>query len=213
MAQNNIDTNKKEIELPNPEEEDYIPKIIDIRLTRRKSVKYFSLYFFILNIIYIIFGILFFFATYVTRYFISDPDLFWSINMEKPYLLKLQRFTAGAGMYLICSSIFSIMDNIVIYFHVKKGGLKRRIQYANFIFLFLQVFSFIFCLYGILSYRIIIIIFPIIFIYSFFNLIAGIIYFMLIKRSLNVENLFLLSIERLALYQKNFKEEIRKKKL
>ena len=134
MDKNNKDINKKEIEIPSPEQEDYLPKIIDIRLSRRKSVKYFSLYFFVLNIIFILFGILFFCATYVTRYFITDPDTFWSINMKKPYLLKLQRFTAALGMYLVCSSIFSIMDNIVIYIHVIKGGLKRRLQYANYIF-------------------------------------------------------------------------------
>ena len=166
MKQNNKDINKKEIEIPNPEQDDYLPKIIDIRLSRRKSVKYFSLYFFVLNIIYILLGILFFCATNVTRYFITDPDTFWSINMEKPHLLKLQRFTAALGMYLICSSIFSIMDNIVIYYHVIKGGLKRRLQYAHYIFFFLQVFSFIFCLYGILSYKKLIILFPIIFLYS-----------------------------------------------
>ena len=211
MKQNNKNIDKKEIEIPNPEKEDYLPKIIDIRLSRRKSVKYFSLYFFVLNMIYILFGILFFCATYVTRYFITDPDTFWSINMKKPYLLKLQRFTAALGMYLVCSSIFSIMDNIVIYFHVIKGGLKRRLNYANYIFFFLQIFSFIFCLYGILSYKKLIILFPIIFSYSYFNLIAAIIYFMLIKRSLSVENLFLLSIQRMTLHNKHFKNEFESK--
>ena len=212
MSQNNSNINKKKIKIPNPEEDDYIPKILNLRLERRKSLKYFSLYFFILNILYIIFGILFFYATYVTRYFISDPDKFWSINMEKPYLLKLQRFTAAAGMFLFCSSIFSIMDNIVIVYHIIKGGLKRRLNYANYILFFLQVFSFIFCLYGICSYKNIIIIFPIIFSYSSFALIASIIYFMSIRKCLSSENLFLLSIERMQILQKNMKEEYSSKK-
>ena len=147
MSQNNSDINKKKIKTPNPEEDDYLPKILNLRLEKRKSLNYFSLYFFILNILYIIFGILFFYATYVTRYFISDPDKFWSINMERPHLLKLHRVTAAAGMFLFCSSIFSIMDNIVIVYHIIKGGLKRRLNYANYILFFLQVFSFIFCLY------------------------------------------------------------------
>ena len=212
MSQNN-NSNKKQIDIPSPEEEDYIPKILDLRLKRRKSAKYFSIYFFVIIAFYIIFGIIFFCTTYVTRYFIYDPDLFWAINMENPNLLKLQRFSASAGMFLVCSSIFAIMDNIVIYYHIIKGGLKRRLQYANYIFFFIQVFSFIFCLYGICAYRNLIVIFPIIFSYSSFALISSIIYFIIIKRSLNVENLFLLSIERMILHQKNLKDQYSSKKI
>jgi hypothetical protein len=126
--------------------------------------------------------------------------------MERPYLLKLQRFCAGAGMYLLCTTIFSIMDNIIIYLHIIKGGLKRRLQYANYIFFFLQLCSFIFCLYGIYVYRNIIILFPFIFGYSIFTLIAAIIYFLLINRCIARENLFLLSIDRMEKYLKENRE-------
>ena len=181
--------------------------MLDLRITRRKSVKLFAIHFFILNFFYCIFGIIFLFATYLTRYFIFDPDRFWSISMENPHLLKLQRFCAGTGMFLVCSSVFSIMDNTVIILHIIKGGLRRRLQYANYIFSFVQIISFIYCLYAICIYKNLIIIFPLLFSYSSVNLIASIIYFILIKRSLNVENLFLLSIERMINHQKNFLKE------
>jgi len=195
------------MDIPNPDEEDYIPRILSLRIIFRKNVKYFSIYFFILCILYFIFGICFFHATYLTRYYIFNPDEFWSYNMERPYLLKLQRFCAGAGMYLICTTIFSIMDNIIIYLHTIKGGLRRRLQYANYIFFFLQLCSFIFCLYGIYFYRNIIILFPFIFGYSIFTLIAAIIYFLLIRRCLSRENLFLLSIERMEKFLKEYKDD------
>ena len=195
------------MDIPNPDEEDYIPRILSLRIIFRKNVKYFSIYFFILCILYFIFGICFFHATYLTRYYIFNPDEFLSYNMERPYLLKLQRFCAGAGMYLICTTIFSIMDNIIIYLHTIKGGLRRRLQYANYIFFFLQLCSFIFCLYGIYFYRNIIILFPFIFGYSIFTLIAAIIYFLLIRRCLSRENLFLLSIERMEKFLKEYKDD------
>ena len=208
MSQNvNYNEDNEQMDIPNPDEEDYIPRILSLRIIFRKNVKYFSIYFFILCILYFIFGICFFHATYLTRYYIFNPDEFWSYNMERPYLLKLQRFCAGAGMYLICTTIFSIMDNIIIYLHTIKGGLRRRLQYANYIFFFLQLCSFIFCLYGIYFYRNIIILFPFIFGYSIFTLIAAIIYFLLIRRCLSRENLFLLSIERMEKFLKEYKDD------
>lgn len=131
--------------------------------------------------------------------------------METPSLLKIQRFCAGAGIYLVGSSIFSIMDNIVIFLHVIKGGLKRRLRYANYIFFFLQLFSFIFSLYGICIYRNILFIFPLMFGYSFFTLIAAIIYFMLIRRNLSQENLFLLSMERMIIHRKKYLSDYKSK--
>ena len=208
MSQNvNYNEDNEQMDIPNPDEEDYIPRILSLRIIFRKNVKYFSIYFFILCILYFIFGICFFHATYLTRYYIFNPDEFWSYNMERPYLLKLQRFCAGAGMYLICTTIFSIMDNIIIYLHTIKGGLRRRLQYANYIFFFLQLCSFIFCLYLIYFYRNIIIFFSFIFGYSIFTLIAAIIYFLLIRRCLSRENLFLLSIERMEKFLKEYKDD------
>ena len=99
------------------------------------------------------------------------------------------------------------MDNIIIFLHIIKGGLKRRLQYANYIFFFLQLCSFIFCLYGIYIYRNIIILFPLIFGYSIFTLIASIIYFFLINRCIARENLFLLSIERMTKCLKEYKDD------
>lgn len=207
MSKNNNIIDYKNMQIPNPDDEDYFPKLLNIRINFRKSVQYFSIYIFFLFIFYFIFGTYFFDATYMTRNFIFDPDKFWLHNMKKPFLLKLQKFCAAAGMYLICATSFSIMDNIVIYLLIINGGLKRKLQYANYIFFFLQIFSFIFCLYGIIVYKNILILFPLIFAFSLFSLIAAIIYFIIIRRSLSCENLFLLSIERMINQKNKYKKE------
>ena len=47
--------------------------------------------------------------------------------------------------------------------------------------------------------------------YSFFTLIAAIIYFMLIRRNLSQENLFLLSMERMIIHRKKYISDYKSK--
>ena len=92
------------------------------------------------------------------------------------------------------------MDNIVIYILIKKGGLKRRLQYDIYILLFLEIINIFFSLYAIWNFRNILILFPFYFMQSFISLAITIIYFILIKKCCNSENLFLLGIDRLSKY-------------
>jgi hypothetical protein len=201
LQNNNIDTKEnKQITNQVEEKENYFEKIVNIRLYHRKKVKKFSILIFVSNSIYFILGMLLFFAAYITRFFIYDPDEFWKQIMNKPSLLILQKFSAGSGIYICCFSLFSIMDNIVIYILLNKGGLKRRLYYGIYILLIMEIINIILNLYSICCFKNILILFPIIFIYSFFSLGITLIYFILIKKSCNSENLFLLSIERLIKY-------------
>ena len=202
MSKNADNNSKEKNQLSNKSEEkdNYFPKIVNIRLFHRKKVTKFSIFIFISKSIYFILGIIFFVAAYVTRFFISNPDKFWEQIMKRPYLLILQKFCAGSGIYICFFSIFMIMDNVVIYILLKKGGLKRRLQYSIYILLIMEIINFCFSLYSICCFRNILLLFPIFFVQSFITLVMTVIYFLLIRRSCNVENLFLLSIERLNKY-------------
>ena len=186
----------KQLSNEKKEDENYFAKIVKIRLYHRKRVKKFSIFIFISQSIYFIFGVMFFVSAYITRFFIYDPDEFWNQMIKRPFLLKLQKFCAGGGIYLCLFSIFSIMDNIVIYILLKKGGLKRRLQYDIYILLILKV-----------------ILFSLYFIHSTFALALTIIYFILIKKSCKSENLFFLSIERLTKYLEYIEEFQKQKKI
>ena len=180
------------------ERENFFLKIVDNRLYHRKKVIKFSLLIFILNSINFIFGVILFIAAYITRYFIFDPDKFWAQIIKRPSLLILQKFCAGSGIYIGFFSIFVIMDNIVIYILLNKGGLKIRLQYGIYILLILEIINFCYSLYSVCFFKSILILFPIFFVYSFFVLGISIFYFLLIRKSCLSENLFLLSIERLT---------------
>ena len=196
----------KQLSNKKKEDENYFAKIVKIRLYHRKRVKKFSIFIFISQSIYFIFGVMFFVSAYITRFFIYDPDEFWNQMIKRPFLLKLQKFCAGGGIYLCLFSIFSIMDNIVIYILLKKGGLKRRLQYDIYILLILEVINICFSLYSICAFRNILILFSLYFIHSTFALALTIIYFILIKKSCKSENLFFLSIERLTKYLEYIEE-------
>ena len=79
LQNNNIDTKEnKQITNQVEEKENYFEKIVNIRLYHRKKVKKFSILIFVSNSIYFILGMLLFFAAYITRFFIYDPDEFWN---------------------------------------------------------------------------------------------------------------------------------------
>ena len=92
----------------------YLPKNLYLRLTRRYSSKYFVIYYFFIIFIKIILGVLFLNAVYVTRNYLIDPDKFWEKTLKKDKYLSLQSYCAFTGIFLICSSIFSIMNNALI---------------------------------------------------------------------------------------------------
>ena len=202
MSQNGDQQSKenKQLSSETEEKDDHFQKIVDIRIFHRKKAKKFSIIIFISHLINFIFGVIFYITAYLTRFFISDSDKFWEQMIKKPRLLILQKFCAGSGMYICYFSLFSIMDGTVIYILLKKGGLKRRLQYSIYILLILQIINIGFSLYSVCFFGDILALFPVSFVYSIFTLGVTIMYFLLIRNCCKHENLFLLSIERLTKY-------------
>ena len=185
----------------------YLKKNLYLRLTRRYSARNFVLYYFFIIIIKIILGIVFLNSVYVTRHYIINPDKFWEKTFKNDSLLNLQSYCAFTGIYLICNSIFSIMNNILITIHIYYGGLKRRLQYANIVFIIFQIVLFIYSLFTLIKFTSLISLFIILFIFSVFNLLTSIIYFILVKRVLRRENLYMLSIRRMESHALEYYQE------
>ena len=212
MSQNNYISTKEDKQLTNKSEEkekereNDLKKIVDIRLFHRKRVIKVSKFIFMINSIYFVYGIIIFVAAYLTRFFIYDPDKFWEQMIKRPKLLILQKFCAGSGLYICLFSIFALMDNTIIYILLNKGGLKIRLQYGIYILLIIEIINFFFSLYCVCYFRNILVLFPILFVFSALSLGITIFYFLLIRKSCISESLCLSAIERLTKYIEQFKK-------
>lgn len=189
-----------------------VPLILYLRLSRRNSVKYFIIYYFVLLLGMTVFGILFLNSVYVTRHYIVNPDKFWKQVLEHNYLLSLQKYCAFTGIFLICLSVFLIMNNILVVVHVYYGGLQRRLQVANYIFIIFQSCLFVYSLIMLIMFKGLITLFPALFVFSIFNFLSAIIYFLLLRRSYRRENPFMLSIDRMERHKNEYYQEYLSKK-
>ena len=79
------------------------------------------------------------------------------------------------------------MNNILITIHIYCGGLKRRLQYANIVFIIFQSALFIYSIYTLIKFTNLIYLFIILIIFSSINLIVSIIYFILFQKVLLIE--------------------------
>jgi hypothetical protein len=189
-----------------------VPLILYLRLSRRNSVKYFIIYYFVLLLGMTVFGILFLNSVYVTRHYIVNPDKFWKQVLEHNYLLSLQKYCAFTGIFLICLSAFLIMNNILVVVHVYYGGLQRRLQVANYIFIIFQSCLFVYSFIMLIMFKGLITLFPALFVFSIFNFLSAIIYFLLLRRSYRRENPFMLSIDRMERHKNEYYQEYLSKK-
>ena len=189
-----------------------VPLILYLRLSRRNSVKYFIIYYFVLLLGMTVFGILFLNSVYVTRHYIVNPDKFWKQVLEHNYLLNLQKYCAFTGIFLICLSAFLIMNNILVVVHVYYGGLQRRLQVANYIFIIFQSCLFVYSFIMLIMFKGLITLFPALFVFSIFNFLSAIIYFLLLRRSYRRENPFMLSIDRMERHKNEYYQEYLSKK-
>jgi hypothetical protein len=189
-----------------------VPLILYLRLSRRNSVKYFIIYYFVLLLGMTVFGILFLNSVYVTRHYIVNPDKFWKQVLQHNYLLSLQKYCAFTGIFLICLSAFLIMNNILVVVHVYYGGLQRRLQVANYIFIIFQSCLFVYSFIMLIMFKGLITLFPALFVFSIFNFLSAIIYFLLLRRSYRRENPFMLSIDRMERHKNEYYQEYLSKK-
>ena len=185
----------------------YVPKNLYLRLSRRKSATYFIGYYFAVLIIMAIIGVLFLNSVYMTRNYIFNGDKFWEKIQKDSSLLRVQSFSAFTGVFLCCIAAFSTMNNILVVGHINAGGLKRRLQYANYVFLFFQIVLFIYSTAMLIMFTNLISLYIVLFVFSFYNLLNSIIYFLLIRRCLRRENLFMLSIRRMEAHKAEFYQE------
>jgi len=189
-----------------------VPLILYLRLSRRNSVKYFIIYYFVFLLGMTVFGILFLNSVYVTRHYIVNPDKFWKQVLQHNYLLSLQKYCAFTGIFLICLSAFLIMNNILVVVHVYYGGLQRRLQVANYIFIIFQSCLFVYSFIMLIMFKGLITLFPALFVFSIFNFLSAIIYFLLLRRSYRRENPFMLSIDRMERHKNEYYQEYLSKK-
>ncbi len=189
-----------------------VPLILYLRLSRRNSVKYFIIYYFVLLLGMTVFGILFLNSVYVTRHYIVNPDKFWKQVLQHNYLLSLQKYCAFTGIFLICLSAFLIMNNILVVVHVYYGGLQRRLQVANYIFIIFQSCLFVYSFIMLIMFKGLITLFPALFVFSIFNFLSAIIYFLLLRRSYRRENPFMLIIDRMERHKNEYYQEYLSKK-
>lgn len=185
----------------------FVPKNLYLRLSRRNSAKYFIAYYFGVLALMIIIGILFLNSVYVTRNYITNGDSFWEKTKKSSVLLKLQSFCAFTGVFMICIGGFSVMNNILVIGHIYAGGLKQRLQYASYVFLIFQIVYFVYSLVVLIIFGALITLYPINFVFSFYNFLNSIIYFLLIRRCTRRENLFMLSIRRMEAHKQEFYQE------
>lgn len=194
-------------ELEKIPEQNYVPKNLYLRLSRRYSAQYFIGYYFIVLLVMIIFGILFLHSVYLTRNYVLDGDKYWKQMEKHNYYLQVQNFNAFTGIFLICIALFSIMNNISIFLHILRGGLKKRLKYSNYIFFFFQIILFLYsfillCMFGGLTW-----LYPVLFVFCFYNLLNSIIFFLLIKRCVRRENDFMLSMNRMETHKGEYLKE------
>ena len=203
----NSNKDNKFEEVKTLKEEQYVPKNLYLRLSRRNSAKCFIIYYFFILAIMIVFGALFLHSVYLTRNYIVNGDVFWEKTFKNPKMLRIQSFSAFTGVFLICVGVFSIMNNILVIGHIYAGGLKRRLQYASFVFLFFQIIVFLYSFVTIIMFTNLIVLYPIFFVFSFFNILNSFIYFLLVRRCVIRENLFMLSIRRMESHKEEFRQE------
>ena len=202
-----MDNSNRESKVTALKEEQYVPKNLYLRLSRRHSAKYFIIFYFFLLVVMIILGALFLHSVYLTRNYIVNGDVFWEKPFQNPKMLRIQSFSAFTGVFLICVGVFSIMNNILVIGHIYAGGLKRRLQYASFVFLFFQVIVFLYAFVTLIMFTNLIVLYPIFFTFSFFNVLNSVIYFLLVRRCVIRENLFMLSIRRMESHKEEFRQE------
>ena len=182
------------------------------KLLRRYNVKNFVIYYFFIIIIKVILGIVFLNAVYVTRNYIINPDKFWDKTFNNDSLLNLQSYCGFTGIYLICNSIFLIINNFLITFQIYCGGLKRRLLYANIVFIIFQITLFVYSVFTLVKFTNLISLFLILFIFSSINLIISTIYFILVLRVILIENEdYMFSISEMKNVSKKQLENLQKK--
>lgn len=159
------------------------------RYSRRMSAFCFSIYSFFHYLVIVIFGIVFCLAAYDNRnYALSKlgPDSFFKNKIKNLNILKLPIINTYIGTILVLIGAFCLINNLVILFHLIKGGNKKRLLFINYIGFVIQIFLFLGAIIILVFYDFSMLLVHSFFIFIVFNLLSSIIYFILVKRSVDV---------------------------
>jgi len=190
----------------------YMPKLLIVRLRRRLNIKYFSVIFFLYNIILLILGIFYIDASSNTRRYINNGDDFWNFYFENKIRNKeLPLFFSFTGMLVIFSTSFNIMNGLVILKHIFKGGLKIRLSLAIYTTTIIQIINFGFSFYIIIKYSKAINLNILLLIINGFHLIITIVFFYYTRKIIVKEDDFMLSLSALLQHKKDYFNEYERK--
>ena len=140
----------------------YIPRLLYLRMTRRKILRYLSILSFLINSSLFILGFIFLDCVYNTRSYIPNGDYFWdAFQVKNLSSNQIQIYCSFTAVYTILSSFFLNMNNVVIFYHAHFGGLRKRLTLAKWINKLLQAVLFIYSIIPIVVFSNILILFPI----------------------------------------------------
>ncbi len=210
--ENDNQTNYIKLDINKVDPSVFMPKLLIARLRRRMNIKYFSIVFFLYNIILLIIGIFYIDASSFTRKYINDADDYWNFYFENKIRNKeIPLVFSFTGILVIISTSFNIMNGLVILKHIFRGGLRTRLSFAIYTTTIIQAINFGFSFYIIIKYNQIINLNILLLILNGFHLVITIILFYFTKKIISKEDDFMLSLSVLNKHKIDYFNEYERK--
>jgi hypothetical protein len=181
---------------PEIDETRYLPRRLHLRITRRESAKLFIKYYMVMNfIVFTIFGALLIHCVWNTRSYIRNGNDFWTSyqrNNLNPSDISI--YTSLSGIIILLVGVFNLMNNVVILCTLKYGGLRRRLKFTQNFHVTMQAVSFAYSLAPLIKFQGMIVLYPVLFVFLLFNLLNGLVLYMLIRRVVRREIEYMLPL-------------------
>lgn len=202
----NIDMSEKiDLNIPNLNENLYLPRMLYLRLKHRENIKFFIAFYTVFNIFAIILGALYLDAAGNTKKYISNIIDFWDFYKINTLVRKeIPLMATFSGIFLLCLGVFNLMNMIVIIKHVFIGGLRIRLKILSYLYLIFQIILFAYSIFPIAKYQVIIVLNVILLILAFANLFFCIFFFMLLRRIFRKESRYMLPLNLLYYHKQEY---------
>lgn len=186
----------------------YIPRLLHLRLTRREILKTICWLNIFINLSLFIFGFIFLDVIWNTRSYVNNGNNFWdSFKVRDLHDNQIQLHCSFASIITIASSFFIEINNIVILYHAHYGGLQMRLKLAQWVNKSLQLVLFIYSIIPVATFKSILIIFPVFFVFSFVGEISSILIFILCGKVIRKELEYMLPLELLYIHKEEYYQE------
>jgi hypothetical protein len=193
--------------------EKFLPKLLMTRLHFRELTTVILAFYSLFSILYLTLGVVYIDSAFDSyKYSAYRIPEFWAKYNEGNIKNKeIQLLASFSGIFSICLAVFSFMCCAVMLKHILKGGLKMRLEAVNFVNIIVQSIMFGYSIlpiarhpgFNLLNY----ILFPI----SAINIAATILLFVYIKRIVNSESEYLLSLGILYQHRREYWDDYLKK--